>query len=175
MSPGPRERGKMKPSGVEGGRETGQQASGDAPSEGIAGEWEWGSSRRPRPKLMGSGIDRGRKAAAPSPSCLPSVAKVSAGRGRRGLRDRRQARLAGGGGTKEGGPWVGEGRYANGRIDPVPRPLIKAPAAAAAAAIGRGRGTGWLALLTGGRGGSRAPQTKGTLAPAPQNSNSGEH
>lgn len=114
--------------------------------------------------MVGSGIDGGRKAATPRPSCFPSLAKVSAGRGRRELRDRRQARLAGGGGHKGRGPWVGEGRYANGRIDPIPRPLIKAPAAAAAA-IGRSRVTGWLALLTGGRGGSRAPQTKGTLAP----------
>ena len=165
VSPRAQGMGQEEVSGVGGRRETGQQASGDVPSEGIAGEWGWGSSWRPRPKLVGSGIDGGRKAAAPSPSCLPSVAKVSAGKGRRELRDRRQARLAGGGGHKGRGPWVGEGRYANGRIDPIPRPLIKAPAAAAAAAIGRSRVAGWLALLTGGRGGSRAPQTKGTLAP----------
>ena len=37
VSPGPRERGKMKPYGVGGGRETGQQASGDGPLEGIEG------------------------------------------------------------------------------------------------------------------------------------------
>lgn len=75
-------------------------------AEGIVG----GRGLRPRPKskLVGSGR-WGREAAAPSPSCPPSAAKVSAGRGRRERRDRRRARLAGGGGHKGRDPGRGRG------------------------------------------------------------------
>lgn len=99
VPPGPWGQGRRKLSGEKEWRPRQTLGTSCRLAEGIAGPGV--SGQRLRPKLVGSGM-WGQKAATPRPSCLPSTAKVSAGRGKRGLRDRRQARLAGGGAQRKG-------------------------------------------------------------------------
>lgn len=70
-------------------------------------------------------------------------------------------------GAQRKGPWEGEGSYANGRIDRIPRPLIKAPAAA----VGVEARTGSLFSREAGgssEGEAGCPKQKEPLPPAPQ-------
>lgn len=104
-APRPRGWGRTKLSGEE-WRHTQTAGSKKGCAEGIVG----GRGLLPETQVQVGGLwDVGVGSSRPSPSCLPSAAKVSAGRGRRELRDRRRARLAGGGGHKGRDPGRGRG------------------------------------------------------------------
>lgn len=126
------------------------------------GHWKPGwSSPSPWSKPVGYGI-WGREAATPSPSCLPSSAKVSAGRGRRKLR------------TEGRRDWQGEGAHRKrtlGGRGAMQMAESASPSAINTSSTGsswddRSRGAGWLSSRRkAAPGKSTAAHTKGTSAP----------
>lgn len=79
-------------------------------------------------------------------------------------------------GAQRKGPWEGEGSYANGRFDRIPRPLLRAPAAAAGITGVEAR-TGCLFSWAGGgsEGEGGAPNKRSPCPLRPRNSSDGGH
>lgn len=127
-APGPRGWGRTKLSGEEEWRHTQTAGSKRGWAEGIVG----GRGLQPETQVQVGGLcDVGEASSRPLPQ-LPAFRSQSISWQRK---KRAEGQKAGEIGRRRGaqrkGPWEGEGSYANGRIDRIPGPLIKAPEAAA--------------------------------------------